>query len=298
MTDLVARTFNKPLPGQTIIGNDFNIFLGGKGANQAISAHRQGSLVKITGAVGRDQFGQEFKRFFSQEGFDISYILEKNKSSGVGHIVVDEKSGENQIIIIPGANLSYTIEDLKNNENLFKNTKIVLNQLEMNFQVNELSKKLSKKYGALYLLNPAPYRDLSDEFLNGIDIITPNETELEGLSKKTLKTLPEIVNAAKEINLKGVSHVIVTLGSQGALHCYNGDCCLYPAFTVNEVVDSTGAGDTFNGALAAMIDQGHSVQEAINFANAAAALSVMKKGAIPSIPNYNEVVNFINNRKK
>lgn len=298
MTDLVARTSEKPSSGQTIIGNEFNLFLGGKGANQAVSAHRQGSSVKITGALGSDQFGKEFKLFFSKEGFDTSHILDKNESSGIGHIVVDEKSGENQIIIIPGANLSYTTSDLMAHEHLFTNSNIVMNQLEMNFEVNELSKKLANKYQALYLLNPAPYRFLSDEFLNGIDILTPNETELEGLLNKPLKSLKDIESAAKEINLKGVSHVIVTLGSRGALHCHQNNCHLYPAFPITEVLDSTGAGDTFNGALAAMLDQGLNMDDAIIHANAAAALCVMKKGAIPSIPNLKEVKEFINERKK
>jgi ribokinase len=293
MTDVVARTKQKPKPGQTIRGEDFNIFLGGKGANQAISAYRQGSEISLTGALGNDSFGHQFKDFLVGEGIDISHVLFKDMQSGVGHIVVDELNGENQIIIIPGANLSYSTDDLLSKEKLFNNTKIVMNQLEMDFSVNELSKTLAKEHGCLYLLNPAPYQPLSDTFLNGIDILTPNETELEALSKKILTSIEDYEKAAIDLNKKGVKHVIVTLGKSGALHCYNGVCKLYPAIKVDYVNDTTAAGDTFNCALAAMIDQGKSFDEALNYANTAAALCVTKKGAIPSIPSKNEVMKFI-----
>lgn len=297
MTDLVVRTHKAPQQGETVIGNHFDMFFGGKGANQAISAFRQGSRVHLLGALGDDAFGDNFLNFLNTENFDTSHIERKALPSGVGQIVVNETTGQNQIIIIPGANLGYDSNDLMRKAHLFKEANLIVNQLEMSDEVTILTKQLAKKYGKPYLLNPAPYKILDDEFLNDIDYLTPNESELAGLVGKSLNCLGDYEDAAKSLVDKGVKHVIVTLGGAGALHCNKTGCQLYPSFKVNQVLDTTAAGDTFNGAFAAQIDQGYSIHEAIIFANAAGALSVTKQGAIPSIPTRVDVLKLIEKNK-
>ena len=296
MTDLVARTKITPIPGQTVVGESFGSFLGGKGANQAIASKRVGAKTFMVGALGDDNFGKVFLDFFVKSGFEANHIvLKKEKSSGVGHIVIDDDSGQNQIIIIPGANLEFNLDDLTKFKNLFNEATIVVNQLEMDDSIIFGSKNLAKSNQKYYLLNPAPYKDLPDEFLEGIDFLTPNETELAAfVGKKQLTTLEEIESAAKRLVKKGVVNVIVTLGENGALHCDEKGCKLYPAYQVENVVDTVAAGDAFNGTLAAMISKGESISKAIKYANASGALTVQRKGAIPSIPTLAEIESFLN----
>lgn len=296
MTDLVARTKKKPVPGQTVVGTSFDIFLGGKGANQAIAAKRSNSKTYMVGAVGSDSFGSNFLNFFADSGFDKSHIvIKENISSGVGHIVIDEDSGQNQIIIIPGSNLLFNVDDLIKFSDLFNQCNIVVNQLEMSDEIIRACKHLAKANNKLYLLNPAPYKHLSDSLLDGIDFFTPNETELAAsIGKTSLNTLSEIESAAKTLVDKGVKNVIVTLGERGAYHVSKDVCKLYPAYKVTQVIDTVAAGDAFNGTFAAMIDQGKSIEQAIKYANASGALTVSKKGAIPSIPTFSEIEKFIN----
>lgn len=219
MTDVVARTRRNPLPGQTVIGDHFDIFLGGKGANQAIAALRSKSECFMVGSLGEDTFGKNFKSFLEESGFNPNHIVMKNASSGVGHIVVNEITGQNQIIIIPGANLHFTTNDLAKFESLFKQASIVVNQLEMADEIIVASKNLAKANNKYYLLNPAPFKPLSDEVLNGIDFLTPNETELAGfVGKPILESMEEVEKAVMNLVKKGVKNVIVTLGDKGALH--------------------------------------------------------------------------------
>lgn len=295
MTDLVARTTKQPVAGQTVVGESFGIYLGGKGANQAIASKRCDSETYMVGALGNDNFGEAFLEFLEKSGFDKNHVLIKEKvSSGVGHIVIDDETGQNQIIIIPGANLHFTEQDLLKFEHLFKKCNIVVNQLEMQDEIIIKSKELAHKYNKKYLLNPAPYKMLSDDVLKDIDFLTPNETELAGFVGKTnLTEIDEFKLAASELVSKGVKNVVVTLGEKGALHCSKSGCKLYAAYKVCEVVDTVAAGDAFNGTFAAMIDQGRSIEEAIKYANASGALTVMKKGAIPSIPTIKEIEVFL-----
>lgn len=297
MTDVVARSKVNPLPGQTVVGNHFDIFLGGKGANQAIAAKRSKSNVFMVGALGNDTFGENFKNFFAQNGFDPNHILIKDTSSGVGHIVVNEVTGQNQIIIIPGANLLFTSNDLAKYNDLFTQASVVVNQLEMADEVIIESKRMTKSLDKLYLLNPAPFKPLSDEILNGIDFLTPNETELAGFVHNTnLETIKDVEQAAMMLINKGVKNVIVTLGDKGAMHCDRFGCNLHPAYKIDKAVDTTAAGDAFNGAFAACVDQGKSIKESIIYANAAGALAVTKKGAIPSIATQEQIIDFLNHQ--
>ena len=295
MTDLVARTNFSPTPGQTVIGNSFGTYLGGKGANQAVASKRAGSKTYMVGALGDDSLGNNFLNFFKQSGFDPHHIVIKpNQVSGVGHIVINENTGQNQIIIIPGANLLFNRSDLLKYQNLFEEVSIVVNQLEMDDDIVIASKELALKHNKLYLLNPAPYKKLPDHVLKGIDFITPNETELAAfVGKDELTTMEDFQKASQELINKGIKNVITTLGEKGAMHCDKHGCTIYPAFEDKIVIDTVAAGDAFNGTFAAMIDQGLAINEAVIYANAAGALTTTKKGAIPSIPTIQEIKAFI-----
>lgn len=295
MTDLVARTKRVPSPGQTVVGESFEIFMGGKGANQAIAAKRCDVKTFMVGALGDDAFGLRFLDFFQKSGFKKNHIvIKKNEISGIGHIVVNEKTGQNQIIILPGANLLFTVDDLMPMGDLFQEVEIVVNQLEMDDSIIVACKNFAQANQKLYLLNPAPYKPLDDQILKGIDYFTPNETELAAfVGKKSLDTDEEITNACKELIKKGVKNIIATLGERGSIHCSNNGCKFYEAFKVSNVIDTVAAGDAFNGTLAAMLAKGFPIEKAIIYANASGALTVMKKGAIPSIPTLFEIERFI-----
>ncbi len=292
MMDLVTKTKIVPTAGETVVGDSFQTFLGGKGANQAISAKRLGCEVTMCGMLGNDDFGAQFETLFRQEHMDLSYIKKTDCSTGIGSITLDD-SGQNRIVIIPGANLEYKVDDLLEAEVLFAKANVVLTQLELQLSVIEKTAELAKKYNKIFILNPAPMQELSDEILCKVDYLTPNETELQALSGKELcNTLPEQIQACESLLAKGVKNVIVTLGDKGCLHVNDNIHQLYPTYKV-KVIDTVAAGDAFNGALAHCLDKFMPIDEAIKYANAVGAISVQKRGAIPSLPSAEEVAEFL-----
>lgn len=298
MMDLVTKTPVAPNPGQTVIGTSFNTFLGGKGANQAVAAARLGSFVTMAGMVGNDDFGNRFIDFFKQvENMDSHAILRGKQSTGVGCITIDGE-GQNKIVVIPGANMDYSINDLYKIKTDFKKSNVVMCQLEMQMDVIKEAARLAKENHKIFILNPAPFQLLDDDLLSCVDYLTPNEIELAGLlNLKDLPTLEEKITAAQYLLNKGVKNVIVTLGSEGALLVNSKGHQLYSSYKVT-AIDTVAAGDSFNGALASMIDQGKSIDEAISFGNAVGALTVQKPGAIPSLPLLKEVHLFLASLRK
>lgn len=297
MMDLVTKTQVAPKPGETVVGISFQTFLGGKGANQAIAAKRLGSEVIMAGMVGMDDFGSQFLDFFQhEENMNVDYILRSRTSTGIGSITLDG-TGQNKIVVVPGANLEYRVSDLAQLESVFPTVSTVMCQLEMRMDVITAVAKMAKAYGKRFILNPAPFQTLSDELLGAVDILTPNESELSGiLGIEKLDTLQAKMEAAKTLLEKGVKTVIVTLGDQGALLVSQTRVETYPAYKV-DVVDTVAAGDSFNGALAAKLDQGQPLEAAILFANAVGALAVQKAGAIPSLPTTAAVAAFLKNNR-
>ncbi len=294
MMDLVTRSHRAPDPGETVIGKSFNTYLGGKGANQAVAAANLASNVTIAGMVGNDDFGRRFTDFFhNHPNIDSRHILIGEKSTGVGSITIDE-TGQNKIIVVPGANMEYIPEYLVRMETEFARTNIVICQLEMQMAVIMKAAEMAKKHDKLFILNPAPFQKLEPRLLENVNFLTPNETELAGMiSKKHFQSEKELVAASRSLIALGVKNVIVTLGEKGAIHVTKDLVKNYPAHKV-DVVDTVAAGDAFNGALAAAIDQGMSIEDAITFANAAGAMAVQKSGAIPSLPTREELDGFLN----
>ncbi|SFB11786.1 ribokinase [Lentibacillus halodurans] len=292
MMDLVVVTPRAPENGETIIGSKFSRFPGGKGANQAVSASRLGGSVTMAGKIGKDQFGNEAIRTLQDEQINTKYIKrDSQKATGIGVVTIEE-NGHNRIIVVPGANLDYDTENLREIEALIKKTDILVIQLEMDLNMIEQAVMLASKHMIPIILNPAPAQKLSDHMLNHITYLTPNETEAEILTGISITTREDAKDAAEMLLDKGVKNVILTLAEEGALIVNKYGKQMIPGFTVGSV-DSVAAGDAFNGALAVGITEGKPLNEVVRYANAVGALTVTKEGAIPSLPTSEDVMNFI-----
>ncbi|WP_078431740.1 ribokinase [Metabacillus halosaccharovorans] len=281
--DLVTQTNTIPKVGETVLGEDFITVPGGKGANQAVAAAKLGGDVTLLGCVGDDAFGSELKQHLHKQGVDTSYIQTiSDTSSGVAAITLSE--GDNSIIVVPGANHELTSSLVQQHEQLISNADIVLLQLEIPLDSVVKTADLARKHNVPVILNPAPMQELPKKLILKSTYLTPNEHELESLLSSTNLSQKETEA------LKAKS--IVTRGSKGIQLQQDGEEQLINGYQV-DVVDSTGAGDTFNGALAFSLSSGLSLLEASQFANAAAALSVTKLGAQSGMPTKKEVESFL-----
>ena len=294
MMDLVVRTPRAPEKGETVIGESFSRFPGGKGANQAVSAARLSGKVTMVGKVGDDEYGNEAIETLKQERINTDYILRDYKHpTGVGVITL-ENSGDNRIVVIPGANLAYTEDELSTIKYLIKNSKILVVQLEMNLSMVHKAVTYAFMQQVPVILNPAPAQVLSDELLGKVTYLTPNETEAELLTGIKVRSMEDAENAGKVLLNKGVKNVIITLGENGALLVNHAGTYHVPGFSVKPY-DTVAAGDAFNGALAVGISNGKPLIDVVRYANAVGALTVTKEGAIPSLPRIDEVEAFMKN---
>lgn len=291
--DLVVRTTHIPLPGETVLGSDFRTFPGGKGANQAVAAARQGAKVAFIGRVGRDDFGQQLMEQLKSEGIDIQNIsIDDTAPSGIASITLDE-NGENCIVVAPGANYTLTTTHIDRAEKVFKSADILLTQLEIPLEVIISAAKKASEQGLKIVLNPAPARILPEELLRLVDVLIPNENECEILSGLPVNTLADIEEASLFLLNQGVGCVIVTMGSRGAFFKQSDQCGIHvPAFNV-DVVDTTAAGDSFVGSLVVALAEGESISRAVRRGCAAGALATTRLGAQPSIPTKDEVYQFL-----
>lgn len=281
-TDMVVNTPKIPMRGETVLGGEFHMTPGGKGANQAVAAQRAGGAVTFITAVGDDTFGQESIERFCAEGIDTSYIVTKaGSSSGVALILVDEE-GENIIAVAPGANSLLTPEDVEAAADAFTGAKQVIIQLEIPYETVLIAARLAKNAGSKVLLNPAPMPagGLPGELLRYIDILTPNAGELLGLAPD----MAQLDKAAMMVLSSGPETLVVTNGSSGAtVYNMEGEHDV-PAFSV-ETVDTVGAGDCFSASLGVALAEGWPMNHAVRLAAAAAALSTTKKGAQKAMPS-------------
>jgi ribokinase len=289
VVDLMSRTPHLPKPGETVLGGPFQMGPGGKGGNQATAAARCGSEVTFVTKLGDDVFGREALNHFAAENIDAKFVIvDPSQATGAALIAVDDKS-ENSIVVALGACGTITEVEVLAAEETVQNADIVLLQLETSIAAIVTTVNLAKKYKVPVILNPAPYQEFPREILNKVDYITPNETEAYELTGIEVTDEKLALTAAKKIHEMGVGTVIITLGSKGAYLYRGGESGeLVSGFTV-EAVDTTGAGDAFNGGLAHALSNGLSVREAMTFANAVAALSVTKIGTAPAMPYKEEV---------
>ncbi|MEH7130228.1 ribokinase [Neobacillus drentensis] len=289
VVDLMSRTPHLPKPGETVLGGPFQMGPGGKGGNQATAAARSGSEVTFVTKLGDDVFGREALKHFTKEDVNIEYIkVTPDQSTGAALIEVDEE-GENSIVVALGACGTISEAEVEEAEEKIKEADIVLLQLETSIEAVVTTVKLARIHGVPVILNPAPYQEFPKEILKNVAYITPNETEAFELTGIEVTDEGTALTAAQMIHDLGVDSVIITLGGKGAFLYTGGDKGeLIPSFTV-EAVDTTGAGDAFNGGFAHAISNGYSLKDAMKFANAVAALSVTKIGTAPAMPYKNEV---------
>lgn len=281
-TDMTVKTRHIPKPGETVLGGDFTMGPGGKGANQAVAAARLGRDVAFICKVGRDLFGQNAIEHYKREGLHTGGILYSDKPSGVALISVDE-SGENCIVVASGANGDFCTADIEACRARLESCSILLLQLEIPVAAVALAAEIAHNAGAMVVLNPAPSAALPEEIFRHIDLFIPNETELSDFSGIQVTDADSAFRAAQVMQCKGVSKLIVTMGGKGALICDGNNPVAVPAQKVR-AVDTTAAGDTFCGAICVAISEGCSLLEATKFATRAAALTVQKMGAQHSIP--------------
>ncbi|KAA3619365.1 MAG: ribokinase [Calditrichaeota bacterium] len=291
-TDMIIRVPRIPLPGETILGGQFSMAAGGKGANQAVAAARAGGDVIFIARVGNDLFGNQALTGFEAEGIDISYVArDQNLPSGVAEIFVAE-NGENSIAVASGANANLRPADIQQAEAAIADVGVLVLQLESPLRTVEKAVEIAVKNGVPVILNPAPAQTLSEKLLNQISFITPNESEAQQLTGIPVVDAESAMRAANYLHKQGVENVIITMGATGAYVSSTEFKSLVPAFQVNSV-DSTAAGDVFNGTLAVALLEGRGLLEAVRFASAAAALSVTRPGAQPSAPTRHEIMQLL-----
>lgn len=288
--DIVAGMARFPLPGESLIARNSMMGAGGKGANQAIAALRAGARVHYIGKVGRDDFGQFARRHLDSAGFDaVTLFTTGERPTGNALIYVAGEDAENMIAVDPGANLTVSEQEIDQCRPAIAAADILLTQLENNLPAVERAIALAREAGTSVILNPAPFQPVPDALLQQVDLLTPNATECSLLSGVTVTDVASAREAAAVLHRKGIARLIVTLGTQGALLSLEGETTLVPACRATPV-DTTGAGDAFNGALAAQLAAGSGLAQAVRFATAYAAVCVERPGAAASMPSYAEAL--------
>lgn len=290
--DLIVKVSSLPKEGETVIAPEYDECCGGKGANQVVAAKRLGADVTFIANIGNDAFGDKLIEFYKSERLDIGGInRDPNNKTALAFISVDTK-GQNSIAVAMGANNKLDKKIIDKNLDIIHSAKIVMTQLEIPLEtVNYLSKIISKD--SLFILNPAPAQKLNDDLLQRVDILTPNETEATILSGIEVVDINTAKDAANVLHKKGVKIVIITLGEKGALLSKaDGKQTLFAANKV-KVVDTTAAGDTFNGVLSYCLDKDKSIEEAIKIANIASGISVTVEGAEKAAPTLEKLRKYI-----
>ena len=286
--DMVVRTSHLPAPGETILGGEFFMNQGGKGANQAVAVKRLGGNLIFVAKLGNDILGQQSVDYFKKEGIDTKYItLDENSASGVALISVDDHA-ENSIVVASGANMLLNEQDVDKVVEEMCEGDILLMQLEIPIETVEYAAQIASEQGIKVILNPAPARALSNKLLQNLYMIIPNETEAEILSGIKVTDWESARRAADIISAKGVDIVVITLGSKGALIKEKDTFHEVPVPKV-KAVDTTAAGDTFCGALCVALSEDVDVLNAVKFANKCASITVTRMGAQPSLPYRKEI---------
>jgi ribokinase len=294
--DLVASVNRTPTTGETVSGNFFQTFFGGKGANQAVAVARLGHPVSMIGKVGNDEFGRRLRGGLKQQHVDVRAVGTASRTStGVALISIDAQ-GQNSIVVIPGANGKLSPRDVAKASAVIRSAGMILTQLEIPLETVEYLATVARRYGVPLLLDPAPARQLSSRLLEAVTWLTPNETETSTLSDANVEAVDPATagRLASRLLRRGPRNVVIKMGCQGAYIAGEDTIeTMIPPFRV-QAIDSTAAGDAFNAGLAVALLRGEDPIGAARFASAVAALSVTRKGAQPSMPSRWEVTRFLN----
>ena len=290
VADTAYRASRMPKMGETILGNSFVLGPGGKGSNQAVAAGNLGADVTIITRLADDDFGKMALQTWEHANVKGAVTYSSDSYTGAAFIFIDDKTGDNAIIIAPGAASETSVKDIHNNSEIISSADVFLTQLEQPIDVAQEGLKVAKANGKITILNPAPAANLPKDIFGLCDFMTPNETETEALTGLPVRNEEEAETAAKVLNKLGVKTPIITMGEQGAFLYGHG---LIPAFNVGEVVETTGAGDAFNGGFAVALSEGKSAFEAVKFGCATASISVTRAGTAPSMPARDEVEDLL-----
>jgi ribokinase len=291
-TDMIIRVPRIPAPGETILGGEFSTAAGGKGANQAVGAARAGGRVKFVARVGSDMFGTRALAALKLAGVDVRNVLRDRRAASGAALIFVARNGENSIAVAGGANARLSTGDVKRAARAIAGAASLVMQLETPLASVRMAARLASKAGVPLILNPAPAQPLPDALLKLIAILTPNQTEAQLLTGIKVNSPAAAAKACARLRARGVRTVILTMGAGGAFVSDSEGARLVPGFKV-KTIDTTAAGDIFNGALSVALAEGKALDEAVRFANAAAALSVTRLGAQPSAPQRAQIDRFL-----
>jgi len=293
IVDLTGYAPHLPSAGETVVGSSFKLGPGGKGSNQMTAAARAGADVRLIGCWGKDSLCAVLREHYAREGMDTGFIrVSETQATGVALIEVDENSAQNRIIIAPGANAEVDGRAVMAAEAEFASSDVALCQFETSLSAVEATVRLAKKYGKPVILNPAPYVETPDSLFDGVDYLTPNETETEYMTGVAVRSYGDARRAAEILLGKGVGKVILTLGDRGSYYFDGEKEIVLPALPV-KAEDTTGAGDAFSGGLAAALSDGFGDETALRFAACTASLSVTRKGSSDSMPFRREIAELM-----
>ena len=295
-TGLTMKTDRIPCAGETVLGTGYRVDFGGKGSNQAIACARLGAHVDFVASIGNDSFGDMAGALLRNESIGTKFCKRSSDTpTGVGFIVVEASTGRNCIVLDPGANELLRPADVSCAFAELGTAAVVLTQLEIPVHAAESALSHGRAAGAVTILNPAPVRPLPASLFASTDILVPNETEAKVLAGYSADAMVEPDIVAHDLLARGIKHVVMTLGEQGALLAHSSSQKLFPAVTV-QAVDTTGAGDAFNAGLAVALGHGDTIETAVEFAIIIGAMAVTREGVIPSLPRREEVRHFCNLR--
>ena len=293
VADTAYRASRQPKIGETIIGNEFSLGPGGKGSNQAVAAALAGGNVHFISRLGKDDFANMAISLWEKSGITPHVTQYSDSYTGAAYIFIEDKTGNNAIIVSPGAAANINDDDITANKQLIQRSRVFMTQLEQSLDAAGTALSFAKEGGAITILNPAPAQPLGENILKLCDFVTPNEIEAEQITGTPVKSINDAEIAAGKLLEKGASAAVITLGEQGALFKDNNQIIHQPSYEVAPVVETTGAGDAFNGGLAVALAEEMPIDKALRFACATASISVTRQGTAPSMPDRHEIDTLI-----